>query len=122
MNMKGSVQRSAVYDRKESRLQRDSNPRPRDPKSGALTARPAVASKDIQCICYNVECKNVYNFTFQHCVDIDHFNAKCRKLFLYILRYDQREVNCCLLLLLFFFFFFFFFFSSLFLTFCRRNM
>ena len=24
----------------ESRLQRDSNPRPRDPKSGALTARP----------------------------------------------------------------------------------
>ena len=26
--------------REESRLQRDSNPRPRDPKSGALTARP----------------------------------------------------------------------------------
>ena len=25
---------------RESRLQRDSNPRPRDPKSGAITARP----------------------------------------------------------------------------------
>ena len=40
VNMKGSVQRSAVYVREESRLQRDSNPRPRVPKSGALTARP----------------------------------------------------------------------------------
>ena len=40
VNMKGSVQWSAVQVREESRLQRDSNPRPRDPKSGALTARP----------------------------------------------------------------------------------
>ena len=40
VNMKGSVQWSAVYVLEESRLQRDSNPRPRDPKSWALTARP----------------------------------------------------------------------------------
>ena len=39
VNMKGSVQWSAVKVREESRLQRDSNLRPRDPKSGALTAR-----------------------------------------------------------------------------------
>ena len=40
VNMKGSVQWSAVQIRKESRLQRDSKPRPRDPKSEALTTRP----------------------------------------------------------------------------------
>ena len=40
VNMKGSVQWSAVWVREESRLQRDLNLRPRDPKSGALTARP----------------------------------------------------------------------------------
>ena len=38
--MKGSVQWSVVYVREESGLQRDSNPRPRDPKLGALTAQP----------------------------------------------------------------------------------
>ena len=40
VKMKGSMQWSAVKVREESRLQRDSNPRPRDLKSGALTARP----------------------------------------------------------------------------------
>ena len=40
VNIKGSVQWSAVWVQEESRLQRDSNPQPRDPKSAALTARP----------------------------------------------------------------------------------
>ena len=38
VNMNGSVQWSAISI--QVHLQRDSNPRPRDPKSGALTARP----------------------------------------------------------------------------------
>ena len=40
VNIKSSVQLSAVYVRTKSSVQRYSNPRPRDPKSGALNARP----------------------------------------------------------------------------------
>ena len=39
VNMKGSVKLSAVKVRKQYRIQRYSIPIPRDPKSGALTAR-----------------------------------------------------------------------------------
>ena len=58
-----------LWNREEFRLQQDSNPRPREPKSGALTARPRGRSNEkyslyLNFIDKNLKCTYLYLFKF----------------------------------------------------------